>query len=106
MFIRQRMAIDFVDKQYNGDELMKKKAQLITAMDILSTMSAVEIASLKAAGAITQDDMAWSLSLPQILDELIAAKGPQWLLMADTALIMDELQHQRNMQFVQSSSLN
>jgi hypothetical protein len=106
MFIRQRMAIDFVDKQYNGDALMKKKAQLITAMDVLSTMSMAEIAALKAAGAITQDDMAWSLSLPQILDELIAAKGQQWLLTADSSLIMDELQHQRNLQFVQGASLN
>jgi hypothetical protein len=80
VFIRRRMAMDFVDKQYSGDELMKKKAQLITELDELSVLSTEEIATLHGTGAITQADITYSRRLPLLIDELLQQKGTNWLL--------------------------
>lgn len=80
VFIRRRMAMDFVDKQYSGDELMKKKAQLITELDELSVLSTNEIVDLRAAGAITNADIIYSRKLPMMIDELVQELGEHWLI--------------------------
>lgn len=80
VFIRQRMAIDFVDKQYSGDEVMKKKAQLITELDELSVLNTAEITDLRAVGAITIADITYSRKLPLMIDELIQERGRHWWL--------------------------
>lgn len=90
-FIRQRMAIDFVDKQYNGDALMKKKAQLITQLDGLSVLSTDELLSMKNAGAITDAELLYSRKLPAVIDALIRDKGEHWFLNTKTELIEKEL---------------
>ncbi len=82
VFIRRRMAMDFVDKQYSGDELMKKKAQLITELDELSVLSTEEIATLHGTGAITQADITYSRRLPLLIDQLLQQKGMHWLMRA------------------------
>lgn len=79
-FIRQRMAIDFVDKQYSGDAVMKKKAQLITYLDSLSLLGTEEILSLKNAGVIADTELQYSRSLPAMIDALIRNKGEYWFL--------------------------
>jgi hypothetical protein len=82
VFIRQRMALDFVDKQYSGDDVMKKKAQFITAYDQLSVLPIEEIERLRAMNIITDAEIIFSRRLPQLLDSLIKEKGVQWFLYA------------------------
>ncbi|MBS1771510.1 MAG: hypothetical protein JST82_01530 [Bacteroidetes bacterium] len=80
VFIRQRMALDFVDKQYSGDALMQKKAQLITMLDPLSVLSTDELLQLRNANAITDAELQYSRKLPVQLDALIREKGEYWFL--------------------------
>jgi hypothetical protein len=93
VFIRQRMAMDFVDKQYSGDELMKKKAQVVAELDTLSVLSTSEILDLRAATAITNEEMIYSRKLPQVLDAMIREKGSHWFLQADVETIKNEAEN-------------
>ncbi len=79
-FIRQRMALDFVDKQYSGDEVMKRKAQLITELDELSVLSTDELLDLSTADAITTAALHYSRKLPVLIDELIQERGVHWFI--------------------------
>ena len=81
-FIRQRMALDYVDKQYSGDLVMKRKAELITRLDELSLLSTTEILDLQAANVITEGAIIYSRKLPIALDTLIREHGEQWFVTA------------------------
>ncbi|HLO71533.1 MAG TPA: hypothetical protein VK167_11720 [Flavipsychrobacter sp.] len=80
VFIRRRMALDFVDKQYSGDALMKKKAQLITQLDSLSILSIDEITAMRNAGVVSDVELQYSRKLPAAIDALIRDKGEYWFL--------------------------
>ena len=80
VFIRRRMALDFVDKQYSGDALMKKKAQLITQLDSLSVLSIDEITAMRNAGVVSDAELQYSRKLPAAIDALIRDKGEYWFL--------------------------
>ncbi len=80
VFIRRRMALDFVDKQYSGDALMKKKAQLITQLDSLSVMSIDEMTALRNAGVVSDAELQYSRKLPAAIDALIRDNGEYWFL--------------------------
>lgn len=82
-FIRKRMAMDFVDKQYSGDAVMKKKAQLITQLDSLSVLSIEEITALRSTGAVTDAELQYSRKLPAMVDALVRDKGEYWFLHTD-----------------------
>lgn len=91
IFIRQRMAVDFTDKQYSGDELMKKKARIITEADELSVLTTQELLDLRAAGAISTQALAYSRRIPALLDELIQQHGEYWFMHATIKDIKDLL---------------
>lgn len=80
VFIRRRMALDFVDKQYSGDALMKKKAQLITQLDSLSVLSIDEMTALRNAGVVSDAELQYSRKLPAAIDALIRDNGEYWFL--------------------------
>ncbi|MFN4247482.1 MAG: hypothetical protein ACK4EY_07150 [Flavipsychrobacter sp.] len=80
VFIRRRMALDFVDKQYSGDALMKKKAQLITQLDSLSILSIDEITAMRNSGVVSDAELQYSRKLPAAIDALIRDKGEYWFL--------------------------
>jgi hypothetical protein len=92
VFIRQRMALDFIDKQYSGDALMKKKAMIITELDELSVLSIDEMLRLRDAGTITASAMMYSRKLPMVLDTLIRAYGETWFLSAGFGQIKLEVE--------------
>lgn len=87
VFIRQRMVLDFVDKQYSGDDVMKKKAKCITELDMLATSSTEEMQQLREMGVVADADIRFSQLLPKLLDEIIKQKGEHWFLFATTAEI-------------------
>ncbi len=80
VFIRRRMALDFVDKQYSGDAIMKKKAQLITQLDSLSVLSIDEMTALRNAGVVSDAELQYSRKLPAAIDALIRDNGEYWFL--------------------------
>ncbi len=84
-FIRQRMAMDYIDKQYSGDMVMKRKAELITRLDELSLLSTDEVIALHQAGAVSNEAMLYSRKLPQAIDHLIKQRGEHWWLQAKDA---------------------
>lgn len=90
-FIRQRMALDFIDKQYGGDELMKKKAAVIMQLDELSVLSIDEVLRLREMGVITVATITYSRRLPQVLDALVRDFGEGWFLAAPFELIKLEV---------------
>lgn len=91
LFIRRRMALDYVDKQYSGDSLMKKKARLIAAIDELSMLGTDEQLKLKQAGIITEEALQLSRRLPTLLDELTNRKGEHWLMQATAEEVSKEI---------------
>lgn len=91
VFIRQRMAVDFTDKQYSGDEVMKKKARIITELDELSVLTTQELLDLRAAGAITAQALLHSRRIPILLDELIQEHGTYWFMNAQVKDIKELL---------------
>jgi len=78
-FIRVRMMNDYVDKQFGGDVIMKKKTQLIGQLDPLCTYSVVERQAMLGS-AVGKRAWQFSVELPGIMDSLIRDKGKEWLL--------------------------
>ncbi|RYE25464.1 MAG: hypothetical protein EOP51_04055 [Sphingobacteriales bacterium] len=74
LFIRQRMAIDYVDKQYSGDAVMKKKAEILSVLDATGMLD---------SGKQSPENISRSQQLLKQLDELINNKGARWFVMAD-----------------------
>jgi hypothetical protein len=91
-FIRRRMAIDFVDKQYSGDAVMKKKAMIITELDELSILSLDEVLRLRDAGTVSAAAMMYSRKLPVVIDTLIRAYGEAWFLNANFEQVKLEIE--------------
>ncbi len=87
VFIRRRMALDFVDKQYSGDAIMKKKAQLITQLDSLSVLSIDEMTALRNAGVVSDAELQYSRKLPAAIDALIRDNGEYWFLNTPNNLV-------------------
>lgn len=90
-FVRNKMVFDFVDKQYSGDPLMKRKTSLILEMDDLAGYSEDEILTLSTIGTVSKDDIVLSRKLPSYIDTLIRLKGEQWLLDATYEAIEEEV---------------
>jgi hypothetical protein len=92
VFIRQRMALDFVDKQYSGDAWMKLKMQLINKLDNLAVLSSNEVLDLLAVQIIGRDDVLYSQKLPQVLDMIAREYGYQWFSTATTEMVAAEVE--------------
>lgn len=82
-FVRAKMVYDFVDKQYSGDPVMKKKASLIMELDDLAIRSEEEKMSMATFNEASKEDLIFSRKLPSILDTIIRENGEQWFLEAD-----------------------
>ncbi len=82
LFIRQRMAMDFVDKQYSGDAVMKKKAQILTKLD-----------AYMLSNSNLPQEAARSHDILNRLDGLIQEKGTRWFVMADIQHIRAVLEY-------------
>lgn len=89
MLVQQTKAI--VDKQYSGDDVMKKKTDVILAVDRIALDTTDEKLSKRLANSITTDDMVFSDTLPLILDEIVRDKGNEWFINAKIADIKKEV---------------
>jgi hypothetical protein len=82
-FVRSKMVTDYVDKQYSGDRLMKKKAVVVLEMDDLSVRSEDELLTMSTIGTVSKEDLIFSRKLPSILDTIIRLKGEAWFVEAE-----------------------
>lgn len=73
--IRKRMALDYAEKAYNGDEAMIKKIKLINAIDTIGIYPQAAWMGIVASGGASTDDIIISRMLPTWLDELYEEKG-------------------------------
>lgn len=71
---------DYVDKQFGGNDILKRKTCLINQLDKLANKSFAEISTLVVGGAASNRDWQFSVSLPTILDQINRDKGTEWFL--------------------------
>jgi hypothetical protein len=91
-YILAQHVIDYADKQYSGNDTVKKKAVMVTQIDPYSLHSVEEKLSLKVSGAITTEQMILSDMLPLIMDRIVRDKGDEWFQEADFDAINGEVQ--------------
>jgi hypothetical protein len=91
-FIRSRQVQDYVDKQFGGDAVLKRKTSLIVQMDRMSVLPETAKAALVAGGAATVKDWQLSYALPTILDQLVREKGNDWFVNASYEQINVEVE--------------
>lgn len=86
-FIRARQINDYVDKQFGGDAVMKRKSQIITQMDFMCVKSDADKQALVLGGGATTRDWQFSTQLPFILDGLIRNNSSNWFIISPYDLI-------------------
>lgn len=82
MYVRQKMVAEFVDKQYSGDQIMKKKSEFILDADKTAVFSVDEKLTQQTLGIFTKEDCLFSDALPLILDKIVRDKGEDYFLNA------------------------
>lgn len=90
VYARNKIAIELTDKQFGGDAIMKRKAELITQMDALSTTTEADKAVQKNNGIIDVKDWRFSVYLPQILDRILREHGEEYFVSTEYDVIKAE----------------
>lgn len=80
--IRKRMAKEYAEKAYSGDEILKKTMDFINYYDSLNVYGIDELVSLRATGAATTDEIIISQKLPMFIETAIENKSEKWFLNA------------------------
>lgn len=81
-WIKAQQIYDYTDKQYSGNEVIKRKTEVILQMDKLSLKSEDAILNMKLAGSVTMDDILLNANLSLWLDKVIREKGDDWFIEA------------------------
>lgn len=87
---------DFIEKQYSGDEILKRKTYIINRVDILAVMDPADIQIALLNNAATPRDYQFHIHLPIILDKLVRRKGNEWFVNADLEVIETEARAEFN----------
>ncbi len=80
-FTRSQLAIDYIDKQYGGDDVMKKKGDFISQDDPIFVYSVVDKTAM-VGFAIDNRQFQYSIQLPKILDQIVREKDKSWFINA------------------------
>lgn len=89
-YILQEIAEDYIDKQFGGDNSLKRKSWLIKQMDIFAVTPIADISIVILNGGATQRDLQYHQRLPIILDELKRTRGNEWFMTAPFETIQSE----------------
>lgn len=89
LFIRQKIALDYLDKEYSGDEVLKRKGSYIICTDPLAVRTAEEITGL--TGVVTAEQRVYSEMISQWLDAIIETRGDEWFIDADDEMIATDV---------------
>lgn len=79
-YVKSRCLEDYVDKQFGGSELMKRKVEIIGQMDIISCTSEADKQTRLLCGAISSRQYQFNVNLPTIIDSIIRLKGRDWFM--------------------------
>lgn len=80
------------DKQFGGDEVLKKKTRAINYLDKLALKNDAGIQIIASNNFVRDRDIQFHYELPQILDNIIETKGSEWFVSADMKIIKAEVQ--------------
>lgn len=75
-YVREAINKSFVDKQFGGDAVMKRKAELIGLFDYLSVCTPEEVQIWAINGAAQPRDIKYHVVLPNLLDNVINEVTP------------------------------
>lgn len=81
--IRKMQLEAYVDKQYGGNEVVKRKTGIINTLDSQAVALAADIAIKVLNNAISNRDWQFHEALPGILDEIIRENGKEWFCKAE-----------------------
>lgn len=91
-YILAQQATDYVDKQYSGNDVLKKKSDYITATDKILFKTSAEITDLRLTGGISIQDVQYHLNVSGMIDEIIRNKGDEWFINAKFEAIAVEIE--------------
>lgn len=91
-FMLTRLLDDYVDKQFGGDDVIKRKSAYIIQTDKLAVMTTAETQQLIISGGADSQDVKYHVNVPQILDELIRRNGTEWFVTAPFDTIDQQVQ--------------
>ncbi len=90
-FVRSQQIEDYIDKQFGGNDILKRKSSLIIQMDSMSVLSAADKTALVNGGAASNRDYQFSFELPKIIDQIVREKGKEWFIQAEYDVIKSEV---------------
>lgn len=73
---------DFTDKQFGGNDVLKKKTSIINQMDILANLTTGDIQIYLTNGLVTLRVAQLHTYLPSLLDAIVRDRGNDWFLNA------------------------
>ena len=79
-YIRQEISIDYIDKQFGGNDYLKKKTDVINQLDLFAVTNPADIQIALLNGAAQARDYQLHLRLPTIIDRIKREKGTEWVL--------------------------
>jgi len=82
-FVLAKQLRDFNDKQFGGDDALKRKTAFIIQRDPIAVKDDEMRQIALSAGAITQKDWFFSINLPTILDTVIRTYSKEWFIRAE-----------------------
>jgi len=77
-YVRAKHVEDYVDKQFGGNDTLKKKTIIINQMDKLAVATEGDKESRVLGGACTSRDWQFSVELPGLIDAIVREKGNEW----------------------------
>lgn len=90
-YLRGAITNDYTDKQFGGNEVLKKKGEVIGLMDIMAVMITADIQVVLLNGGATQRDFQLHIQLPNLIDKEIALRGSDWFVNTPVATIIEIL---------------
>lgn len=79
-FQKAAMIEDFSDKNFGGDDYLKKKTCVINQIDKLANLSTAEISAILVSGGAQPRDNQFHINLSIILDKINRQKGTEWFI--------------------------
>lgn len=90
-YIYGALWVDYTDKQFGGDEVLKRKTMLINQIDKLANKTDAEISVIVLAGGAEQRDYQFHVELPIMYDQLVNEWGSERIITSTLETLRDEL---------------
>lgn len=84
------ISVDFTDKQFGGNDVLKRKTTVINEMDCLAVKTDADISLIALNNGVTQKEYQLHYKLPIILDEVIRNNGTEWFVKAPFEAIQEQ----------------